>query len=97
MKQQHSIRVDDDVWAALIEMAAARGYDYRGRPNPGRVVEDLVRGTALAAAVDEQPAYRLADIVAGWPVKTQERWRQDEWKAGAWVKLVLDTINGETG
>jgi hypothetical protein len=124
MKQQHSIRVDDDVWAALTEMAAARGYAYRGRPNPGRVVEDLVWGVPgsaqPAAAATQQPAYgdplswpvpdpqpapsfaagpqptyRLADIVARWPEKTQAQWRAEEWKAGRWVKLVLDTINGQ--
>jgi hypothetical protein len=93
MKQQHSIRVDDDVWAALTEMAVARGYDYRGRSNPGRVIEDLVRGVP-GPATSAQPSYRLADVVASWPAKTQERWRQDEWKCGCWVKLVLDTING---
>lgn len=103
------IRVDDDVWAALTEMAAARGYAYRGRPNPGRVVGDLVRGApaaaqpavseppaaAPAAASPAQPPYRLADIVARWPEKTQAQWRAEEWKAGRWVKLVLDTINGQ--
>jgi hypothetical protein len=109
MKQQHSIRVDDDVWEALIEMAAARGYAYRGRPNPGRVVEDLVRGVSgpalpaaaqpapavVPASASAQPSYRLADIVARWPAKTREQWQQEEWKAGRWVKLVLDTINGQ--
>ncbi len=114
MKQQHSIRVDDDVWAALTELAREKGYAYRGRLNPGRVVEDLVRGApgpvepaaaqpaptlpaaaAAAAAASAQPPYRLADIVARWPVKTREQWQQEEWKAGRWVKLVLDTINGQ--
>jgi len=107
MKQQHSIRVDDDVWAALTELAREKGYAYRGRPNPGRVVEDLVRGApaaaqsgpvqpaAVDAAAPAQPAYRLADIVARWPEKTQAQWRAEEWKAGRWVKLVLDTINGQ--
>jgi hypothetical protein len=113
MKQQHSIRVDDEVWAALTEMAAARGYAYRGRPNPGRVVEDLVRGApgpvepaaaqpaptqpapaAASVPAYAQPSYGLADIVARWPEKTQAQWQQEEWKAGRWVKLVLDTING---
>jgi hypothetical protein len=82
-KTGHMIRVDDDVWAALTEQAAARGYNYRGRLNQGRVIEDLVRGVpgpvepvptqpaaaAVSAPASAQPAYRLADIVARWPAK----------------------------
>lgn len=94
MKQQHSIRVDDDVWAALIELSAARGYDYRGRPNPGRVVGDLVHGSATPVPASTQPSYRLVDVVAAWPARIQEQWRKDEWKHKKWVQLVLDTVNG---
>jgi hypothetical protein len=50
---------------------------------------------APSFAAGPQPAYRLADIVARWPEKTQAQWRAEEWKAGRWVKLVVDTINGQ--
>ena len=92
------IRVDDDVWAALTEQAAARGYSYRGRLNQGRVVEDLVRGTSTSvrAPAPAQRTYKLPEIVASWPAKTQEQWKQEQWKAIRWVKLVLQTINGTT-
>lgn len=52
---------------------------------------------AVSAPASAQPPYRLADIVARWPAKTREQWQQEEWKAGRWVKLVLDTINGPQG
>ena len=108
---QHSIRVSDETWAALTALAEAHGHTYRGRPSQGKVIEDLVRGVpgpvepapaqpaaaAVSAAASVQPAYRLADIVARWPAKTREQWQQEEWKAGRWVKLVLDTINGPQG
>jgi hypothetical protein len=48
---------------------------------------------APSFAAGPRPPYRLADIVARWPAKTREQWQQEEWKAGRWVKLVLDTIN----
>ncbi len=53
-----------------------------------------MRGTGPAAAATHRPPCRLADVVARWPARTQEQWQQEEWKAGRWVKLVLDTING---
>jgi hypothetical protein len=93
------IRVDDETWAALTEAAQEKGYDYRGRLNQGRVVEDLVRATqapepAPAASLPAAAApVRLADVVAQWPAAEQRRWEQDKWKAGGWVKRVLDTIN----
>lgn len=112
-KQGHMIRVDDAVWAALTEAAQEKKYDYRGRLNQGRVVEDLVRGVRPAepspppapppppvqpeprqAPADVAPQqWRLADIVTKWPDKVQQQWQQDEWKAGSWVKRVIDTIN----
>jgi len=95
------IRVYDKTWAALTEAAQVKGYDYRGRLNQGRVVEDLVRAMQAPepepapAAVASSPAapVRLADVVARWPAAEQNRWQQDQWKAGVWVKRVLDTIN----
>jgi hypothetical protein len=48
----------------------------------------------VSVSVSAQQPYRLADIVARWPAKTREHWQQEEWQAGRWVKLVLDTING---
>jgi hypothetical protein len=47
----------------------------------------------VSAPASAQPAYRLADVVARWPAKVQEQWQQEEWKAGRWVKLVLETVN----
>jgi hypothetical protein len=54
-------------------------------------LQQIVDGLGLAA---ERAGVRLADIVAQWPARTREQWQQEEWKAGRWVKLVLDTING---
>lgn len=80
--------------SAVIEQLV-RGVPGSAQPaaaQPGPVRPAAVDAPAASPA---QPPYRLADIVARWPEKTQEQWQQNEWKCRYWVKLVLDTINGE--
>ena len=108
MKKNYTITLEEEAWRRLEEIAREQGLAYRGRLSRSAVIEQLVAdgltavpaqpaAAVVSAPASAQPAYRLADIVASWPAKVQEQWQQEEWKAGRWVKLVLDTINGPQG
>lgn len=99
------IRVDDDVWAAVTEAAREKGYDYRGRQNQGRVVEDLVRAVLLAdppppSSPPPQPSPRQVPAKAApqqWRIADiVARWPakvQQQWQQDGWkAKRWVDQV-----
>jgi hypothetical protein len=111
MKKNYTFTLEEATWAVLEEIARKRNFVYHGRPSRGMVVEKLVDGYLKkqsgppkeASARDEvkQPAterkpWTVAAVLAHWPQKERERYRQDEHKYSRVVQLVLDTINEQS-
>jgi hypothetical protein len=108
MKKKYTISLDDAQWAVLEEIARKRNFVYRGRLNPSAAIAAFIDAYMKkqssppkeASARDEvkQPVrkWTVAAVLAHWPEKERERYKQDEHKYKLVVERILSTINEQS-